>query len=645
MAIKSGANAFYLEQVLGLFKALRRSDSDAVEVWCNAHLTPENQALQEVLAAVITRTNPKAALATLTQIKHANQSEFIEFLCLYLNGILLNRASRRTRAMSNFLAAEKLAEHQDNTIWRIEILLERSTLFAWMGQTLAATDDLMLAIALLAPVDYPEAQQACWSKLGQINWERNDYQKALAFFSLAEEQGRLMLDADSLAKLTVEIAQCHCELGQHERALACLNSIETEHIATYTRFLMLLLQIRLLDYQVGGKTLSTITADIEAIIDGSEWQDVAFKLALGTYLANHDAKQALEHLRDAENYFTKHALLPHLWRCRIQQVFAHHKLGDTVEAAQMLMSAKQVATETHNRRLLEVADQLAVEFDLPAGLEIKHSVAIADDYSRAENGFLIIDKLGQGGYGIVYRAYDMVKQAEIALKIFDFSDPSGAVLVGDLEQSLQAELQLISQLNHPNLVVPKSYGRVDQFKFYVTSRFIEGRNLRDMLREQTTESLLSILTDLARGLVYAHQKGIVHRDIKPENILLDRESGRACLIDFGNAMSVSSKLHKSDASGTLPYMSPEVLDGKRSSSAQDIFALAVVCCEVLLGAHPFNDNAVSSGIAYRFQLSKLQKLLLPKLDNPVILSLLIDALHPNAMKRPTAMDFVQALQK
>ncbi|MDM7861125.1 serine/threonine-protein kinase [Alteromonas sp. ASW11-36] len=631
------------DQVLSLFKALRRSDNAAVELWCKQHLKDALEPLHVALVSVLERTNPKAALTALTQVKATQQPVFVEFLCLYLSGILLNRASRRTRAMASFLAAEKLAENQQKVIWRIEVLLERSTLFAWMGQTLAATDDLMLAIALLASIDYPEAQQASWSKLGHINWERNDYQKALAFFSLATEQGRTILDHDSLAKLGVEVAQCHCELNQYDQAVASLANIHTEQVSTYTQFLVLLLKLRLLDFHANSSSLSTIKAQIEQIMDGSEWQSAAYMAALGAYLVNHEPQQALDYLREAEVYFTKHALLPHLWRCRIQQVYAHHKLEQQTEAAQMLMNAKQVATETHNRRLLEVADQLAIQFDLPAGLEIKHSVAIADDYSRAENGFLVIDKLGKGGYGTVYRAYDMVKQCEIALKIFDFSDPSSTVMVGDLEQSLQAELQLISQLNHPRLIVPKSYGKVDQFRFYVTSRFVEGKNLRAQISQLNTERLLLVLSDVANGLVYAHQKGIIHRDIKPENILID-EDNRAYLIDFGNAMSVSSKLHKSDASGTLPYMSPEVLEGKRSSPAQDIFALSVVCCEALLGAHPFNDNVATSGIAYRFQLAKLKKVLAPTLNNSVILSLLIDALHPNAAKRPTAMDFVNALE-
>src|SRR5271155_695196 len=194
--------------------------------------------------------------------------------------------------------------------------------------------------------------------------------------------------------------------------------------------------------------------------------------------------------------------------------------------------------------------------------------------------------LGQGGMGLVYRAYDTVIRREVAVKtILDIPDPASL-------QLFYRECDVLASMSHPNIVEIFDIGEFEEEgkkKPYFVMPLLPGTTLEYFVRKAshrlTVERTIDIISQACRGLQAAHERGLIHRDIKPSNIFV-MEDDSVKIIDFGVA-------HMSDAhttraqKGTLLYMSPEQIELKALSPASDIFSLSVVCYEAMTGRNPF----------------------------------------------------------
>lgn len=200
--------------------------------------------------------------------------------------------------------------------------------------------------------------------------------------------------------------------------------------------------------------------------------------------------------------------------------------------------------------------------------------------------FEILECLGRGGMGVVYKARQKALDREVAIKVLAGEwqgDPGFAA-------RFEKEAKTLAQMSHPNIVTVHDFGEAGGL-FYIVMEFIDGVNLRDLMREgkMAPEQALAIVPPVCEALEYAHGKGVVHRDIKPENVLLDRD-GRVKIADFGIASLVGATGEKS---GTPPYMAPEQESGSVDRRA-DIYALGVVLYEMLTGERPTADAVAPS---------------------------------------------------
>lgn len=193
--------------------------------------------------------------------------------------------------------------------------------------------------------------------------------------------------------------------------------------------------------------------------------------------------------------------------------------------------------------------------------------------------------LGEGGFGLVFRAFDPELQRPVAIKI-----PRWKVKVdGDRPDNLLEEARKLAKLRCPGIVAVHDAGQENGVTFIV-SDFIDGQNLADFLAKSrpSPRDAARLVAEIAENLHLAHEQGFVHRDIKPANILIDRQ-GRPLLTDFGIAISVKDEPPDDRPFGTLPYMAPEAIEGhgRPSDRQTDIYALGVVFYELLTGRLPF----------------------------------------------------------
>lgn len=216
--------------------------------------------------------------------------------------------------------------------------------------------------------------------------------------------------------------------------------------------------------------------------------------------------------------------------------------------------------------------------------------------SKTVSHYKIIEEIGVGGMGVVYKAEDTKLKRTVALK---FLPPE---LTSDAEAKSRfiREAQAASAFDHPNICTIYEINETDDGQIFIVMAFYEGETLKEKIKEKSlkTEDAIGIAIQIAEGLVRAHEEGIVHRDIKPANILIT-DRGEVKILDFGLAkLSGQAQLTKDSSTlGTVAYMSPEQVGGKEVDQRTDIWSLGVVIYEMLTGELPF-AGAYEQAIIY-----------------------------------------------
>jgi len=212
-----------------------------------------------------------------------------------------------------------------------------------------------------------------------------------------------------------------------------------------------------------------------------------------------------------------------------------------------------------------------------------------------DDRYEIKEKVGQGGFGAVYRVFDKKMSIDKALKII----PEALVSDEEAMADLQSEARTMISLNHNSIVRVYDFHDTGAVK-YIDMEFVEGKTLTKFKIEhpnkQVPETKVKELAiKIADGLAYAHSKGIIHKDIKPQNVMLTKDDDIK-IMDFGIAETVRtsmSRIQNSSSSGTLVYMSPEQIKGKDVGKRSDIYSFGAMLYELLSGHPPFYKGDIN----------------------------------------------------
>ena len=208
----------------------------------------------------------------------------------------------------------------------------------------------------------------------------------------------------------------------------------------------------------------------------------------------------------------------------------------------------------------------------------------------------VVDELGRGAMGIVYKGEDPKIHRTVAIKTVRLSDFDEDTL-DEMKERFFREAESAGLLTHPNIVTIYDAGEEHDLA-YIAMEFLKGRDLEGFTKKENLLSVrdtLSIVAQVADALDFAHNKGIVHRDIKPANIMQVEETKEVKVTDFGIArITASSKTKTGVIMGTPSYMSPEQVAGKKVDGRSDIFSLGVVLFELLAGEKPFAGEDMTS---------------------------------------------------
>src|SRR5215470_15376604 len=212
----------------------------------------------------------------------------------------------------------------------------------------------------------------------------------------------------------------------------------------------------------------------------------------------------------------------------------------------------------------------------------------------------ILQLLGRGGMGAVYKAHDKELDRTVALKLIRPDLARNPEMVKRFKQ----ELILARQITHKNVIRIFDLGQSDGIKF-ITMDFVEGRDLRALLQEKgkfPPPEAARIMLQICRALEAAHSEHVIHRDLKPQNIMLDQR-GRVFVMDFGIASSAHLPgMNQTGALiGTPEYMSPEQARGEKLDERSDIFSLGVIFYEILTGQKPYPSDVPIATLWKRMQ--------------------------------------------
>lgn len=228
--------------------------------------------------------------------------------------------------------------------------------------------------------------------------------------------------------------------------------------------------------------------------------------------------------------------------------------------------------------------------------------------------FTVVRRLGAGGMGVVYLAYDPELEREVAIKVLHGGAAEGTLQSERDRGRMRAEAQMMAKLRHPHVVVVHEVGE-HEGGIFVAMEYVRGTTLRSWLAAETraVPAIIAAFVAAGRGLAAAHDAGLVHRDFKPDNVLVG-DDGRVLVTDFGLArtghdavpeamlptidddpdvVDVVSR-NKSGIAGTPAYMAPECLLGRPATVASDQFSFCVALYEALWGTRPFGDSPTSA---------------------------------------------------
>jgi len=270
------------------------------------------------------------------------------------------------------------------------------------------------------------------------------------------------------------------------------------------------------------------------------------------------------------------------------------------EVARLLRDAQEAESEGFLRGPAWVID------DIPLFLP---------DFRDGDSEFSSIEYIGQGGMGVVYKAYQKNFDRWVALK---FGSPSHLISSADLER-FRSEAQSMARLRHPNIVTIHETGDYRGRPYFVME-LIEGNSLINRVKEfiDRPREAAALMETVAHAVHHAHQRRILHNDLKPANILLDQE-GQPHISDFGLARRFKEDVAPSTTGaieGTASYMSPEQAEGKEITTASDVYGLGAIFYTLLTGTPPFHGETVQETLRLvRHEVPKPPHALNPTVDS------------------------------
>lgn len=281
----------------------------------------------------------------------------------------------------------------------------------------------------------------------------------------------------------------------------------------------------------------------------------------------------------------------------VNEVISLRRQGDPVHYSRIIRNNFHLMPKLADRlKQLQGVERAAKMVNCESNVEENLQTTFHDDIEFLRQSlpkYKIINNLYRGGQGAIYKAIQIATHREVVIKVL----LDGPLATDRQRRRFSQEIELISKLQHPNIVTLYEAGVIRGREFYVME-YVDGHSIDDfvLLNQYTLREIITIFTKVCDAVSAAHQIGIIHRDLKPSNIIVDQD-GVPHVLDFGLA-KYSSNLDTTDVNhltlsgqivGTLPYLSPEAVNSQSSPAdvRSDVYSLAIILFEIITGCYPY----------------------------------------------------------
>jgi len=504
---------------------------------------------------------------------------------LRLLGVINNRRDEAASALANFSEGRTLALELGDYREVGTIARETSVVYAWRGDDREAARELLLALACATVTDDRQALARALAEAIRSNMEGYRYNQAGILSHALEAAALADLPPRQQRRIQVNLCQVLNRLGQHENALARVQALKDEIPSpdTRLRFLTLLEEARALAWlgQSDKANASLAASEQMASARDDKFRNYEFQEAKGElYLLTGDHAAAVQTLDDVAQEFIDRELTGRAANVQLKLAKALFKSEKDVEAKKVLASALRNAVTAD---LTELADRIRSEMimsqDATLIEDLTKDVETIGGGSGLHRRFILLERIGKGGFSEVHRAIDVRDGREVALKKINLTGASGIDRRKELLASVKNEYGAAVNLSDPNIAKVRELLIKPEGTIFVIQDYVAGQSLRRFYVDGTPKSqLLALLADICSALASLHANKIVHRDLKPENIVI-RTDMSPVLIDLGIAL-IGGQPDALAGYGAAAYIAPEQARGETVDRRADIYSLGRMVLEV-----------------------------------------------------------------
>lgn len=543
------------------------------------------------------RGDAKAILALADEVAGGEGGEsLLKARAHHLAGLAESQQRRLQPATDRLLQSAEIYERLDCRGGAAQVNDTLGMILASRGRCDLAALHYALSLSDKALLGDREGLAITLGNLGRLALQLGRFRDAIAFFERDTEILRELKNARAEARLQNDMGRAWRGLEEKQEALSALE--RAKDLAAgggyWDIWIMSLAEIAQIHMSDGRLELAgTAVTDAKGKLppEGFPLERAALGAAEGELRALKGDREGLAQMEQAVEAFAT-ARLPDL------EVATRLELAQTYVACDLVRSAESCLFETLKLarteglvRYVRPLTEALARLDITESTIEEAPRPIADRVAEAGSGYVIRRRLGAGGFGTVFQAFDLEHGRDVALKRIHIGSLYDAGERDRLVASAKAELEAAAAIRHPGIVRVFAVGREANGDFYVAQEFVKGEGLEEVIArsqakgQPSASEVVPYLLRIAQALGALHAAGVVHRDLKPGNVIV-RGGWQPILVDFGIAHVPGRAEVAQQNLGTLQYTAPEQAAGEPADAKADLYALGVMAYEWFAGRRP-----------------------------------------------------------
>jgi tetratricopeptide (TPR) repeat protein len=530
-------------------------------------------------------------------LAEADLSDLTRARALLARGIVEHRLDRWQRALRDLIDGLTLAERAGDIGSRVDLQRAIGVVHAWRGRHSQAVLHLTLALADCAVLGDTLLLAELLGELGRVNLEMRRHAHALELFRRQQEVAAGALDDRAAIRLRLAMVQALIGLGSYEEAAGeAAEVLEAAEARGLSYLAFVAARDLALAYLRGGRLDAALAAIDRARrhvpADPDSYECLALdgvQAELDVSTGSPDAEAAIARVVAA--WSARDLVGPEI-DARLLEADLLQRRGATAAAEQTLRIALGRARSNGLSLLEDCVRETMVRLDVREGLVSETGRPVAASFTDAGHGYVLLEKLGSGRFGSVFRAFDLERGREVALKRMTAFDRYDSTARLQVLESARTEFEVAARVSHPGLARVMALGETSDGGIYVVQEFIAGPSLREMMADPSSAGLRTVTATLWRialALAALHHARVVHRDVKPDNVLCPTPD-RPVLVDLGIA-AFAQEAAGLASRGTEGYAAPEQWRREASDARADLYSLGVIAFEWLTGRPPIRKPA------------------------------------------------------